>query len=25
LERAAVERLESGGSWQVRTGWLRLP
>ncbi|MFD3683668.1 acyltransferase domain-containing protein [Nocardiopsis sp. NPDC058631] len=25
LERAAVERLESGGVWQVRTGWLRLP
>ncbi|WP_047871303.1 acyltransferase domain-containing protein [Nocardiopsis sp. RV163] len=25
LERAVVERLESGGAWQVRTGWLRLP
>ncbi|WP_150239852.1 acyltransferase domain-containing protein [Nocardiopsis quinghaiensis] len=25
LERAVVERLESGGSWRVRTGWLRLP
>ncbi|WP_159940219.1 MULTISPECIES: acyltransferase domain-containing protein [unclassified Nocardiopsis] len=24
LERAVVERLESGGGWQVRTGWLRL-
>lgn len=25
LERAVVERLESGGGWQVRTGWVRLP
>ncbi|MDT0330243.1 acyltransferase domain-containing protein [Nocardiopsis lambiniae] len=25
LERAAVERVEGGGGWQVRTGWLPLP
>ncbi|MFL1380489.1 MULTISPECIES: acyltransferase domain-containing protein [unclassified Nocardiopsis] len=24
LERAVVERLEAGGGWQVRTGWLPL-